>query len=340
MREQSAPVIFGCSGLEFSSQEIELFERVRPWGLILFQRNCDNKTQVRILTDHFRKIVGDPAAPVLIDQEGGRVARLKAPVWAEYPAPGVFAALYDLDPEAATAAAFLNARVQAAELLEIGINVNCAPMIDVRDPLAHDIIGDRALGDAPDRVIALGQAIGEGLLAGGVLPVIKHIPGHGRARADSHETLPEVTASADELERDFSPFRALSTFPMAMTAHVVYSAVDPDHAATVSVRVIEQVIRKNIGFGGLLMSDDISNNMKALPGNYAERTAQCLAASCDVALHCNGNIDEMEMVASALTIISPAAGVRMRAAAACRIKPVNILVSEALARRDMLLSNV
>lgn len=293
-------VIFGCSGRKLTAAEQDFFRDVRPWGFILFARNIENRAQVRALVDEMRACVEDPQAPVFIDQEGGRVARLTPPEWHARPRAQAFAALMaEKGGEMAREAAYLSARLIAYDLAEIGINCDCMPVLDVRIPGAHDVIGDRAYGFEPGPVVHLGRAVIEGLMEGGVLPVMKHIPGHGRAMADSHKALPRVDAPAETLSAtDFVPFRALNFCPMAMTAHVVYEAIDPARPATLSPRVIHDVIRGEIGFEGLLMSDDLS--MHALDGTLAERARTAQLAGCDVVLHCNGEMNEMTSVASEL----------------------------------------
>jgi beta-N-acetylhexosaminidase len=287
--------ILGCAGLTLSRDETAFFRDVKPWGFILFARNVETPDQVRRLVDALRETVGRVDAPVLIDQEGGRVQRLKPPHWPVYPPGRVYGQLAGNDPLLKREITRLGARLIAHDLASLGINVDCVPVLDVPDPQGHEIIGDRAYGQTPDEVAYLGRAAAEGLIAGGVLPVIKHIPGHGRARADSHLELPVVDASYEELDvRDFAPFRVLSDMPMAMTAHVIYSAIDPKRPATTSKEAMRKVIRGAIGYDGLVMSDDLS--MKALSGDFAERAEQALAAGCDVVLHCNGDMDEMKAV--------------------------------------------
>lgn len=274
--------------------ERRLFAKEQPLGFILFARNVDNKNQVKSLCDDLRKSV-DRNAPILIDQEGGRVQRLKPPHWRQAPPAQVFGELAGKDPDAAYRAARLNALLIGRELAELGIDVDCAPVVDVPVAGAHDVIGDRAFGRSPALVARLGRAVIEGFLDAGVIPMIKHIPGHGRARVDSHERLPVVEEGADILEAsDFIPFRELADAPMAMTAHIVYSAIDPKHPATSSPLIVGQLIRKSMGFKGFLFSDDLS--MKALSGGFADRTKQALAAGCDAVLHCNGDMAEMEEV--------------------------------------------
>jgi len=289
--------IYGCAGILLSAAERDFFREVRPWGFILFARNIREPAQVRELVDQLRETVGDDRAPVLIDQEGGRVARLKPPHWREYPPAAHFGALYPENPEAAREAVYLNARLIAHDLASLGINVDCLPVLDVPVPGSHDVIGDRAFGTDPATVIALGRAQIEGLMDGGVLPVMKHIPGHGRAGADSHLALPRVAARAEELSAsDFVTFRSLDQCPIAMTAHVVYESIDPQRPATTSPKVIRDVIRGEIGFEGLLMSDDLS--MKALDGALSVRARAAQFAGCDLVLHCNGDMGEMRDVAS------------------------------------------
>lgn len=290
--------IAGCEGLSLSDAEAAFFRETQPWGLILFARNVDTREQIAALTAHFRDIVGRPDAPVLIDQEGGRVQRMRAPNWRAYPPGRAYAELYARDAVAGLRATRLVYRLLAQDLVEAGINVDCVPVLDVPQPGSHDIIGDRAYGMMPDQVALLGRAAAQGLMDGGVLAIIKHIPGHGRAFADSHLELPVVDAPLAELELvDFPPFAALADIPMAMTAHVVYSAIDPEACCTLSRKMIGQVIRGQIGFDGLIMSDDLS--MKALKGSYADRARAALAAGCDVVLHCNGAMAEMREVAAA-----------------------------------------
>lgn len=288
--------ISGCLGPELTAEERAFFRDVRPWGLILFKRNVVDRDQLRALTSSFRDIVGWADAPVLIDQEGGRVQRMGPPLWNAYPAAARFDA--ELGEARAAEAVRLTARLIAHDLREVGITVDCAPVLDVADDLTHAVIGTRAYGKDPARVAVLARAAMEGFIAGGVAPVVKHVPGHGRARADSHLELPVVGASRAELEtRDFSPFQALNDAPMAMTAHVVYTALDPDRPATTSPTIIRDIVRGAIGFRGLLMSDDLS--MKALGGPFADRARAVFAAGVDMALHCNGDQAEGRPVAEA-----------------------------------------
>ncbi|KJS18867.1 MAG: beta-hexosaminidase [Hoeflea sp. BRH_c9] len=300
---ESKAVIFGCTGPELSSSEAAFFADTRPWGFILFGRNIISLNQVTELTASLRQSIGRPDAPVLIDQEGGRVQRFKPPLVPQYPSGADLGALHQANPEAGLRAAWIMSRLHAFDLHPLGITVNCLPVLDVPAPGGHEVIGSRAYGITPGVVAAMGRAACEGLKSGGLLPVIKHIPGHGRAGADTHHELPRVDASrADLSARDFVPFKALRTEVMAMSAHVVFSDIDPDHPATTSRRVIEDIIRAEIGFDGLLMSDDVS--MNALSGDFATRTGAIFAAGCDVTLHCNGNRAEMEAVASATPVLS------------------------------------
>lgn len=290
--------ICGCRGLQLAPDEIGFVRDADPWGLILFKRNIDSPAQVRALTDHFRSICGRDNAPVLVDQEGGRVQRLGPPHWSRYPPARRFGELYAGDPLTGLAAVRRIARLIAADLREVGITVDCLPVADVPQPGSHGIIGDRAYATTPEAIALLAGAAMAGLMEGGVLPVVKHVPGHGRAAVDSHLELPVVDASLDDLARtDFVPFAALVSAPMAMSAHVVYTAIDREAPATLSRTVVQSVIRGAIGFDGLLMTDDLS--MQALAGPIGVRAEAAIAAGCDVALHCNGNLSEMEEVAVA-----------------------------------------
>ncbi len=306
-------VIFGCAGLTLSDAETAFFQEVQPWGFILFKRNCETPAQIKKLCAELRKTVGRENAPILIDQEGGRVARLRPPLAPERPPMQRFGELMRLDPAKAKQAARLGARLIAEDLRELGINVNCVPMIDVRQADAHDIVGDRAFGTHPDIVTALGAEVIAGCLEGGVLPVIKHIPGHGRALVDSHHDLPRVVAPKEDLRAaDFPPFKALAHAPLAMSAHVVYEAYDPEKCGTLSPIIIHDIIRGEIGFDGLLMTDDLS--MKALGGSYEDRSRAALKAGCDMLLHCNGDMEEMLGVAKAAKELSDKAEERAEAA--------------------------
>ncbi|HLY04653.1 MAG TPA: beta-N-acetylhexosaminidase [Rhizomicrobium sp.] len=289
--------IYGCLGPELTPDECRFFRDSKPWGFIVFGRNIVDRDQLRALVHSLRECVEDKNAPVLIDQEGGRVARLRPPNWPERPSAGRFGALHATSPELAREAAYLNARLMANDLAELGITVDCAPVLDLPVEGADAVIGDRAFGTDPAVVIDLGRVVMEGMLDGGVLPVMKHVPGHGRATADSHKTLPRITTSLDDLSAsDFVTFRSLNHCPLAMTAHVVFDAIDPQRPATTSPKVIRDVIRGEIGFEGALISDDIS--MGALKGPIAVRTKAALFAGCDLVLHCNGGMAEMIEVAS------------------------------------------
>jgi beta-N-acetylhexosaminidase len=315
--------ITGLAGTAITPEERAFLQESQPWGLILFKRNIETAAQIFALTTNFREIVGRPDAPVLIDQEGGRVQRMGPPHWPSYPPGAAYGRLYDRDAAKGLAAAQLGGRLIAEDLIGVGITVDCLPVADVPVAGADAVIGDRAYGHTPEKVSALAGAAAAGLAAGGVLPVLKHIPGHGRATADSHAALPVVHATAAELEAtDFAAFRPLADLPLAMTAHVVFSAIDPLSPATTSAKMIQQVIRDGIGFQGLLMSDDVS--MGALSGTLRERTRAALAAGCDVALHCNGRLDEMRAVAAESPVLAGEAGRRAEAALAARHAPQEI----------------
>ena len=309
--------ICGCAGFVLDDEERAFLRREDPWGLILFKRNVADRDQLRALTRSFRECVGRADAPVLIDQEGGRVQRMAAPHWRAYPAAAAIEA--GLEPSRAEAAARLVARLIAFDLTEVGITVDCAPVLDVADAGTHAAIGSRAFSSRPERVAAMGRAVAEGLLAGGVAPVVKHMPGHGRARADSHHELPVVDAERDGLKRDFAPFVALKDLPMAMSAHVLFTALDERRSATASSIVVEQIMRGEIGFDGLILSDDVS--MKALKGPYEERAAAIIDAGLDIVLHCNGELDEARAVASATPELSGSSLRRAKAALACVSAP-------------------
>jgi beta-N-acetylhexosaminidase len=300
-------VVLGCSGERLNTFERDFFAATDPVGFILFRRNCRSPEQVRDLVSSLRGCVDRADAPVLIDQEGGRVARLRPPHWRNYPAPARIASLPDPQAEAA---ARLGARLLADDLAQLGITVDCLPVLDLAMPGADSVIGDRSYGGDPERVARLSGAVCAGLLEGAVLPVLKHIPGHGRARVDSHHACPLVETSREELARmDFDPFRALTAMPWAMTAHIIYSAIDATMPATLSPPVIAGVIRGQIGFDGVLVSDDLS--MRALDGRLGERTRRALAAGCDLALHCNGDLEEMEEVVAAARPISSLTAARL-----------------------------
>ena len=306
--------ILGCSGPTLTRTERAFFKDVRPWGFILFKRNTIDPDQTRKLVDGLRRAVDDPDAPVLIDQEGGRVQRLGPPNWPKYPPGRAYGAAFPDDPQLRREMTRLGARLMAEDLRKLGINVDCVPVLDVPQPGVHDVIGDRAYADDPGTVASLGRAAAEGLMAGGVLPVMKHMPGHGRTKVDSHLSLPVIDAPLKTLKAvDFKPFRANSDLPMGMTAHMVFKAVDPRHPATQSPKVIK-LIREDIGFQGLLMTDDIS--MKALGGTFADRSKAAIAAGCDLILHCNGDPDEMKGVVKGSGRLKGAAKERARAAMA------------------------
>lgn len=331
----SRAFITGVSGLELTAAERDFIRAERPWGFILFKRNVDSPAQVAGLVDQLREALGEADAPVLIDQEGGRVQRLGPPHWPVYPPGAVFGSLYDRDPALGLKAARLSSRLIAADLADLGITVDCLPLADVPVAGADAVIGNRAYGTEPGKVAAIARAVTDGLEQGGVLPVLKHIPGHGRATADSHFRLPTVDTSRQELERtDFAAFIPLADLPMAMTAHVVFSALDPAQPATTSATIIEQVIRGAIGFQGLLMSDDVS--MNALAGTIAERTRAIVAAGCDMVLHCNGKLDEMREVAGQTPDLSGKALERANKALASRKPPVAFDRKAARAELDVL----
>lgn len=332
----ASAAIYSCRGTKLLDDEIAFFREARPFGFILFARNCAEPAQVRALCAALRETVDDPAAPILIDQEGGRVARLKPPHWRQRPPARRFGKMYEANPAVAKEAAYLEARLIAEELLAIGVNVDCAPVLDVPVKGAHDIIGDRAYSEDVATVIALGRAAIEGFLDGGVLPVIKHVPGHGRAGADSHEALPRVSAAASELRaHDFKPFLELNTAPMAMTAHVVYETIDRDHPATTSPKIVGEIIRGEIGFDGFLMSDDIS--MKALSGPVGARAKAALSAGCDAVLHCNGQMEEMTAIANVVPLLSARAEERARRARSYLAAPSKLDVPAAEAKLENML---
>ncbi len=339
--------ILGLNGPRLSGRERAFFAEADPYGFILFERNCQTPDQVRRLVAALRDISGRADAPILIDQEGGRVARLKPPHWRAAPAAAAFGELHRADAGAAARAVRLNARLIGAELFDLGINVDCAPVLDIQAPGADPVIGDRAFSDDPDSVAALGRAFCDGLLASGVLPVIKHIPGHGRAGADSHAELPRVATARDVLAAtDFVPFTASSggpaseassggpgseARPWAMTGHVVFETIDPENPATLSARVIEEVIRGDIGFDGILVTDDLS--MEALSGPLAARAAMAMGAGCDLNLHCNGKMEEMAEVA----LESPELSVSVMAKLALSLGalPAAAPLDPAKAKRDL-----
>jgi beta-N-acetylhexosaminidase len=329
----SKAFIIGLSGTALSRAERDFIRAERPWGFILFRRNIDTPAQVAALTAEVRNVLGEPEAPVLVDQEGGRVQRFRPPNWPLYPAGAAFGQLYDIDPALGLKAARLSARLIADDLAKVGVTVDCLPLADVPVPGADDVIGDRAYGEEPKKVAAIARAVTQGLEEGGILPILKHIPGHGRATADSHLKLPVVDTPRSELESiDFAAFKPLADLPMAMTAHVVFSAYDPAHPATTSATMIERVIRGLIGFQGLLMSDDVG--MNALAGSIAERTRALLAAGCDMVLHCSGEMPEMHQVARETPELSGKALQRARAALASRKTPT-ISLGRSAARAEL-----
>jgi len=331
--------IYGLEGQQLTADERAFFRDSDPAGFILFKRNCDSPDQLLRLTDSLRDLSGRPDVPILIDQEGGRVARMQPPAWPAFPAAERFAQLYALAPSSAIEAARANARAIALALRACGINVNALPLLDVRQEGASDIIGDRALGSAPMQVAALGRVVLDGMASAGVVGIVKHIPGHGRALVDSHKELPVVVASADELESDLEPFERLASAPMGMTAHVVYQAWDPDRPASLSPKVIHDIIRGRIGFDGFLMSDDLG--MEALSGDFGARTAGVVGAGCDVALHCSGKMDEMVAVAGAAPAITAEGEARLaRAMAITLVDGDGPDFAEAVAKRDALLALV
>jgi beta-N-acetylhexosaminidase len=329
--------IYGIEGLALSDDERSFFRDADAAGFILFKRNCETREQLLRLTDSLRDLYGRDDVPILIDQEGGRVARMRPPEWPAFPAAERFALLYQKAPSSAIEAARSNARALGLMLRGVGVNVNALPLLDVRQEGASDIIGDRALGSEPMQVAALGRAVLDGMASAGVVGIIKHMPGHGRALVDSHKELPVVVATAEELETDLEPFERLSGAPMGMTAHVVYTAWDPERPASMSPTVIGNIIRERIGFGGFLMSDDIG--MEALQGDFASRSAGVVAAGCDVALHCSGKMDEMVAVASGVPPLSAEGEARLdRAMAATRIEADDLDFAQEIAKRDLLLA--
>jgi beta-N-acetylhexosaminidase len=331
--------IYGFAGTELSADERAFFRDADAAGYIVFRRNCEDQAQLLRLTDELRDIAGRDDVPILIDQEGGRVMRMRPPVWPAFPPADVFARLYQAAPSSAIEAARSNARAIALTLKSSGINVNCLPLLDVRQQGADDIIGDRALGADPMQVAALGRAVLDGMASAGVVGVVKHMPGHGRASVDSHKELPIVTASSDELEIDLEPFERLRAAPMGMTSHVVYTAWDDQRPASLSPTVISEIIRGRIGFEGWLMSDDLG--MEALSGDAGTRAGGVVSAGCDVALHCSGKMEEMILVASAVRAMTPEGEARLaRAMATVLVEDEGPNLAEALGTRDALLALV
>ena len=332
-------LIVGVEGLRLSEDERQFFRDTDPMGFILFKRNCESPEQVTKLVNECRKAVDRNDAPILIDQEGGRVQRLCPPHWRDVPPARRFVDLYECDSGRGLEALYLNALLMARDLTKLGITINCAPVLDVPHSDTHDVIGDRALGAAPNVVSKLARAVCCGLLAGGVLPVIKHLPGHGRARTDSHLELPLVDASLDELEDcDFLPFKELSDMPWAMTAHVLFSALDESGPATTSPKVIQEVIREKLGFDGVLVSDDIG--MGALSGKFDERVRASLEAGCDIALHCSGDLQEMIAATKGAMVTSETSMERLRRGEVLRQEIVRdeIVKEAALGRLEELLA--
>jgi beta-N-acetylhexosaminidase len=331
--------IYGIEGPELAVDERAFFKEADPAGFILFKRNCECRDQLVRLTSELRQISGRPEVPILIDQEGGRVARMRPPEWPAFPAGEAFDRLYQLAPSSAIEAARSNARALGLMLSDAGVNVDCLPMLDVRQPGATDIVGDRSLGSDPMQVSALGRAILEGLHSAGVLGVIKHIPGHGRALVDSHKELPIVLADEADLAVDLEPFERLRGAAMGMTAHVVYTAWDAERPGSQSPVVIHDIIRERIGFDGFLMSDDIG--MEALSGDHGQRAAACVAAGCDVALHCDGKMENMQLVAKAVPALSPEGEARLARAMALTFTPQDGMdFAAAVEKRDALLALV
>jgi beta-N-acetylhexosaminidase len=331
--------IYAPLGFELSGDEQRFFRDATPAGFILFRRNCENPQQLQKLTDSLRNLTGRADLPILIDQEGGRVARMRPPEWPAFPAAERFARLYEAAPSSAIEAVRSNARALALMLRSCGINVDALPLLDVRQEGATDIIGDRSLGSEPMQVAALGRAVLDGLRSAGVVGIVKHMPGHGRALVDSHKELPVVTASAEELEVDLEPFERLASAPMGMTAHVVYTAWDPDRPASMSPVITHDIIRGRIGFNGWLMSDDIG--MEALQGDFGSRAAGVIAAGCDAALHCSGKMEEMVAIASAVPEMTPEGEARLaRAMATTLLEPERIDFAEEITKRDTLLALV
>jgi beta-N-acetylhexosaminidase len=331
------PAFLGLSGLSLTDAERSFFRSVEPAGYILFKRNCDTRMQMLSLTDELRSLSGRDDVPILIDQEGGRVQRMTAPEWPKLPAGEAFARLYDKAPVSAMEAARLNAKAIATMLREVGVNVDCLPLLDVRRPDADAVIGDRALGSEPMQVASLGRLVLDGLREGGVVGVVKHMPGHGRTHLDTHKALPVIEATDDELADDIQPFRRLNDAPMGMTAHLVYAAWDAERPASQSPIVVRDIIRGRIGFDGLLMSDDLG--MHALSGDFGQRAALAVAAGTDIALHCSGDMAEMEAVAGALGPIAAESYDRLqRAMATIATQASEESFAELAARRDSLLA--
>jgi beta-N-acetylhexosaminidase len=324
------PAIFGLSGPVLTADEREFFRDADPAGYIIFGRNIESRAQLRALTDDLRALHGRKNLFICIDQEGGRVSRMKPPQWMAFPPGEVFDRLYDIAPASAIEAARANAQAIGMDLAEVGISVDCLPLLDVRQMTAHEVIGDRALGSEPMRVAALGRAVLDGLARAGVAGTVKHMPGHGRTTTDTHKALPTVTASDAELEIDLAPFRALADAPIGMTGHLVFTAWDAENPATQSPFVIEQIIRQRIGFGGLLLTDDL--DMEALAGSIPQRAARSLAAGCDLALNCWGRMEDMVGIANALPVMPPITAARLERALA----GIDIAVPDMAGQGDLL----
>ena len=332
-------MVLGCAGETLDDGERRFMADADPAGFILFKRNCENPAQTHALIEALREAVGRPETPVLIDQEGGRVVRLGPPHWRTPPAPALLGALAEIDSIAGARAAWLNARLMAADLCALGFTVNCVPVLDLRFPGASKVVGDRSLGADPQLVARLGRAIADGLSAGGIVPAVKHLPGHGRAAADSHAVLPRVDTPVKALRAcDFVPFHALRDTPAGLTAHVCYAALDPELPGTLSPKVIGEAVRGTIGFDGLLMSDDLS--MGALTGSVGQRASAALAAGCDLALHCNGKHEEMEEVAAAVPRLAGRAGERFERMLAARRAPDAFDEADGRRELDSLLARV
>ena len=331
------PAIFGLAGLTLSADERAFFREADPAGYIVFGRNVESREQLRALTDALRAVHGRDKLLITIDQEGGRVARMKPPVWPSYPSGDAFARLYEIAPASAIEAARANAEAMGHDLAGAGITCTHTPVLDVRQPGAHDVIGDRALGEQPLGVAALGRAVLDGLARAGVVGTIKHLPGHGRTLCDTHKALPTVTASEEELAVDLAPFLALREAPIGMTGHLVFTAWDGEHPATQSAIVIEQIIRQRIGFDGLLLTDDL--DMEALSGTVPERAERAIKAGCDIALNCWGKMPDMVGIVERCGTIRNDSAVRLhRALAATRLDGARGAQAELLAKRDELLA--
>tara|TARA_R110001599_G_scaffold10093_5_gene49951 strand:+ start:27622 stop:28641 length:1020 start_codon:yes stop_codon:yes gene_type:complete len=334
------PAVFGVAGLSLTASEKDFFRDSDPAGYIIFGRNIESKAQLRALTDELRAIHGRDDLAILIDQEGGRVARMQEPIWPRFPAGEVFDKIYDIAPATAIEAARLNAQAIAVSMREVGITVDCLPLLDVRQPDADNVIGDRALGSEPMRVAALGRAILDGLQRGGVVGVVKHLPGHGRTSVDTHKALPTVTASDEELELDLAPFKTLNKAVMGMTGHLLFTAWDPETPSTLSKTVVQDIIRDRIGFDGLLFTDDL--DMEALSGTVPERAERAQAAGCDIALNCWARMDDMTGIADRLTPMSDKVQARLDLAMATIAETKNAgdadEMAALVARRDELIA--